>query len=73
MSAPAPTPANQLYLGPSGGAPAPQGLFSYLWNEQIMNQAHREGNLNIARAVGLFVVGIIFVRSEVSSALVPVF
>lgn len=45
MSAPAPSPANQLYLGPSGGQPEPVGLFSYIWNEQIMNPAHREGNL----------------------------
>ncbi|KLT45190.1 hypothetical protein CC85DRAFT_299658 [Cutaneotrichosporon oleaginosum] len=71
MSAPA--PAKQLYLGPSGGQPEPQGLFSYIWNEQIMNPAHREGNLNIARAVGLFAAGILFVRSDLASALVPVF
>lgn len=45
MSAPAPSPANQLYLGPSGGQPEPVSLFSYIWNEQIMNPAHREGNL----------------------------
>jgi hypothetical protein len=41
----APSPANQLYLGPSGGQPEPQGLLSYIWNEQIMNPAHRDGNL----------------------------
>lgn len=41
----APSPANQLYLGPSGGQPEPKGILSYIWNDQIMNPEHREGNL----------------------------
>ncbi|TXT09141.1 hypothetical protein VHUM_02615 [Vanrija humicola] len=65
-------PAKPLYLGPSGSEPQP-GLLSWLWNEQIVNPAHREGNLDVARAVGLFAAAIIFIRSDFSAALVPAF
>ncbi|WOO78508.1 uncharacterized protein LOC62_02G002055 [Vanrija pseudolonga] len=65
-------PAKPLYLGPSGSQPQPS-LVSWIWNEQIANPAHREGNIAIARAVGLFVAGVLFVRSDLSAALVPVF
>jgi len=41
----APVPAQPLYLGPSGAQQQPSFL-SWLWNEQIANPNHREGNLS---------------------------
>lgn len=47
----APSPANQLYLGPSGTPEAPQSFFSWFWKEQVVNPAHREGNIKCVWAM----------------------
>ncbi|KAL7424954.1 hypothetical protein Q5752_000641 [Cryptotrichosporon argae] len=63
---------NAVYL-PRGQAPPPSSFLGWLWKEQIVNPAYREGNWAIARAVGLFGLGIAFVRSDFGAVLVPVF
>ncbi|OCF37118.1 hypothetical protein I317_00162 [Kwoniella heveanensis CBS 569] len=59
------------YLGPAGSQPS--NPLSAFWKNQVVNPEHREGNINIARATAIFVLGVVFVRSGLSSALVPVF
>nr|XP_031859008.1 uncharacterized protein CI109_005512 [Kwoniella shandongensis]KAA5526080.1 hypothetical protein CI109_005512 [Kwoniella shandongensis] len=59
------------YLGPAGSQPS--NPLVAIWKDQIINPAHREGNLNILRATTIFIIGVAFVRSGLSSALVPVF
>ncbi|AFR95418.1 hypothetical protein C343_03516 [Cryptococcus neoformans C23] len=63
-------PAPQ-YLGPASAQSTPS--LTTILKDQITNPAYREGNLNILKAVSIFVVGIAFARSGLSSALVPVF
>ncbi|ODN78457.1 hypothetical protein L202_04093 [Cryptococcus amylolentus CBS 6039] len=59
------------YLGPAT-TQEPATLISYL-KDQVTNPQYREGNLNILKATTIFVLGIAFVRSDLSAALVPVF
>ncbi|WVO13752.1 hypothetical protein L204_101374 [Cryptococcus depauperatus] len=57
------------YLGPAHPQAPPS--FTAIVKDQISNPAYREGNINIARAATIFVLGIVFVRSSLSSALIP--
>nr|XP_019009123.1 uncharacterized protein I206_05768 [Kwoniella pini CBS 10737]OCF47904.1 hypothetical protein I206_05768 [Kwoniella pini CBS 10737] len=59
------------YLGPAGSQST--NPLTAFWRNQVINPEHREGNINIARATVVFILGVAFVRSSFSSALVPVF
>nr|XP_019043320.1 hypothetical protein I302_07895 [Kwoniella bestiolae CBS 10118]OCF22250.1 hypothetical protein I302_07895 [Kwoniella bestiolae CBS 10118] len=63
--------ASPQYLGPAGSQSS--NPLTAFWKSQVVNPEHREGNINIARATVIFILGVAFVRSSLSSALVPVF
>ncbi|ORX37899.1 hypothetical protein BD324DRAFT_623712 [Kockovaella imperatae] len=69
----APQPVNPLYLG-SSKRPAQSGNpLADFWRTQVVAPEYRAENLRILRAATVFIVGVAFVRSNLSSALVPVF
>ncbi|KAK1923733.1 hypothetical protein DB88DRAFT_492242 [Papiliotrema laurentii] len=70
----APQPVNPLYLGSEKSAAAQQqNPFVAFWRQQVVAPEHRADNLIILRAATIFIAGVAFVRSGLSSALVPVF
>ncbi|KAI9632997.1 uncharacterized protein MKK02DRAFT_40377 [Dioszegia hungarica] len=58
------------YLGPATGRPEPPSALDFI-KHQIYAPEYREGNLTIAKAIGMFAVGVFFVRSGFSSVLIP--
>ncbi|CAD6585919.1 MAG: hypothetical protein TREMPRED_004277 [Tremellales sp. Tagirdzhanova-0007] len=70
----APQQITPAYLGSSKklSEQASNPLLAF-WQQQIIAPEHRSDNLNILRAMVVFVAGVAFVRSGLSSALVPVF
>ncbi|RSH93497.1 hypothetical protein EHS25_007853 [Saitozyma podzolica] len=67
----APQPVQPSYLGPAG-RPEPPSAWDFL-KQQVVGEEYRESNLNILKATAFFALGIVFVRSSLGGALVPVF
>lgn len=48
-------------------------MFAKFWQDEIVAPEKRAGNMAVARGVGLFAAGIIFVRTMGAEMIVPVF
>ncbi|ORY34885.1 hypothetical protein BCR39DRAFT_515372 [Naematelia encephala] len=68
----APQQLTPAYLG-SSKTPQSSNPLTAFWRSQVIAPEHRADNLVILRAVTVFAVGVAFVRSGLSSALVPIF